>query len=203
VVGRRPPWRSRAPRVEAGGQGRSAAELNRAAVVRERLAHWRSCGKPNEPEGRVEPGVQRIGSMRGDELPPASLRNGAWAAAGSGLRVREGRTNPKTAEILGAWNGAVRAGCPAPLAPDVARGARYGRPGSGRTSGAPGPEARPARPVLPAAHGRAARPSSVAARVVSAGADQRKSWMRVTRRPPRPCFSIACSQVVNSSLERL
>jgi hypothetical protein len=35
------------------------------------------------------------------------------------------------------------------------------------------------------------------------GFGQRNCWMRVTRRPPRPCFSIAASQPRNSSAERL
>jgi hypothetical protein len=183
------------------GQGRPGSPLGErvSALVR----------RPNQPARPAWPAVRRIGKMAegaGEQLalPPQGQRAGGAAGRGGGCGRKRNQTNPESAEILalGRDEGGRARRVPAPLAPGpcamrLLRGWRHVRGAD--------PRARPLcdrfLPVPPLA--RAVRPPSAAAGLASAGAAQRKSWMRVTRRPPRPCFSIACSQVVNSSLERL
>jgi hypothetical protein len=184
---------------ETGTAGRAPRSAN---------ACRRSCEDQTNPCAPLGVGSSASGTWRKGGRAAGATSSGTARGA---RRVGEGDAGEKgTKRTRSPWRswpsgrdeGGRARRVPAPLAPGrcairLLRGWRHVRGAD--------PRARPLcdrfLPVPPLA--RLAWPPSAAAGLASAGAAQRKSWMRVTRRPPRPCFSIACSQVVNSSLERL
>jgi hypothetical protein len=186
---------------------RAGPETGRQAGLPARRTHVGARAKTKRTRApRFRVGASASGTWKGRASSWRHLlRESARGAAGrgGGCGRKRNQTNPKSAEILalGRDEGGRARRVPAPLAlgPCTMRLLRGWRHVRGAA-----PRSRPLcdrfLPVPPLA--RLAWPPS-AAGLASAGAAQRKSWMRVTRRPPRPCFSIACSQVVNSSLERL